>query len=82
MPDEQEKLPDQEEQHRNSGGIMDYGRVISYNLNEGERPGGIKVRYKITIVSGPRAQTVDARQAQVIKEVLQWSRKHRQRPEP
>jgi hypothetical protein len=57
---------------------MDVGRVISYNLREEERPGGMKARYKIQIVSGPRAKEIDARQAQVIREVLEWSRQHRQ----
>ncbi|WP_300604692.1 recombinase family protein [Trebonia sp.] len=31
-------------------------------------------------MTGPRAKEVDARQAQVIREVLQWSRQHRQHP--
>jgi hypothetical protein len=57
---------------------MDVRRVISYNLREEERPGGMKVRYKIKIVTGPRAGEIDARQAQVIREVLEWSRQHRQ----
>jgi hypothetical protein len=66
----------------NPDGIIDAERVISYNLSEGERPGGMKVRYKIRIVSGPRAREKDARQAQVIREVLEWSRQHRQEPAP
>ena len=69
---------DQGKQAGNPDGIIDSGRVISYNLIEGERPGGMKVRYKIQIVSGPRAKEIDARQAQVIREVLEWSLKHRQ----
>jgi hypothetical protein len=72
VPSEQGKQAD------SPRGIIDSSRVISYNLSEGERPGGIKVRYKIRIVTGQRAKTVDARQAQVIREVLEWSRKHRQ----
>jgi hypothetical protein len=68
---------DQGKQAGNPDGIIDSGRVISYNLSEGERPGGMKVRYKITIVTGPRAKEIDARQAQVIREVLEWSLKHR-----
>lgn len=59
---------------------MDGNRVISYNLKEEERPGGMKVRYKIRIVTGPRAREIDARQAQVIREVLEWSRQHRPQP--
>jgi hypothetical protein len=69
--------PEQGKQAGNPDGIIDSGRVISYNLSEGERPGGMKVRYKIQIVSGPRAKAIDARQAQVIREVLEWSRQHR-----
>jgi hypothetical protein len=49
-------------------------RVISYNVNEGERPGGIKVRFKIRVATGKRAREIDARQAKVIMEVLQWQR--------
>ena len=73
---------EQAEQAEYPVSAIDSGRVISYNLSEGERPGGMKVRYKITIVSGPRAKEIDARQAQVIREVLEWSRQHRQQQEP
>lgn len=69
---------DQEEHHSNSLPEMGGPRIISYNLSEGERPGGIKVRYKVRVVSGPRAKALDAVQAQVIREVLQWSLRHRQ----
>ena len=47
----------------NRGGTLIMARVISYNLSEGERPGGIKVRYKIRIATGKRAKEIDARQA-------------------
>ena len=54
--------------------------MISYNVPEGERPGGIKVRFKIRIATGKRAKEIDARQAKVIMEVLQWQRQHKPRP--
>ena len=60
---------------------IDAGRIISYNVGERERPGGIKVRYKIRVVTGPRAKALEAAQAQVLREVLEWSRAHRQRTE-
>ena len=60
--------------------IVSNGRVISYNVPEGERPGGIRVRFKIRIATGKRAQLIDARQAEVIMEVLQWQRQHKPRP--
>ncbi len=38
------------------------------------------VRFKIRIGTGKRAQLIDARQAEVIMEVLQWQRQHNTRP--
>ena len=77
---------DQEKRGRNAdnsgyypAGITPNGRVISYNVAEGDRPDGIKVRYKIRIATGKRAQVIDARQATIIMEVLQWQRQHRTR---
>ena len=52
-------------------------RIISYNLNEEERPGGMKVRFKIRIETGRKAAALDAPQAEAIKELLQWARQHR-----
>ena len=69
----------QEKHGSNSPGIARNARVISYNLSEAERPDGIKVRYKIRIATGKRAREIDARQAAVIMEVLQWLSQH---PEP
>jgi hypothetical protein len=61
----------------NSPGIANNARVISYNLSEEERPDGIKVRYKLRIATGKRGRELDAKQAAVIMEVLQWySRQH------
>jgi hypothetical protein len=68
----------EENQDSNSPWIGSKARVISYNVNEGERPGGIKVRFKIRVATGRRADAIDARQAQVIREVLEWARQHRQ----
>jgi hypothetical protein len=73
MPEKQESP---EKQDSNSPGIVNNARVISYNLSEGERPGGIKVRYKIRVATGKRAKDIDARQAKVIMEVLQWLSQH------
>ena len=56
--------------------MADNGRLISYNVTEGDRPGGIKVRFKIRVVTGKRAKEIDARQARAILEVLQWQRQH------
>jgi hypothetical protein len=52
--------------------------IIAYNLSEGERPGGLKVRYKVHIETGQKARELDAAQAEVIWRLLQWAHQHRQ----
>ena len=43
----------------------------------------MKIRYKIRMaIRETRRSEIDALQAQVIMEVLQWSRQHRQQHEP
>ena len=63
----------------NSQGTAANGGLIRYNVPEGERPGGIKVRFKIRVATGKRAAEIDVRQAKVIMEVLQWQRQHKTR---
>jgi len=55
-------------------------RIISYNLSEDERPGGMKVRFKVRIETGRKAAALNAQQAEAIKELLEWARQHRTRP--
>jgi hypothetical protein len=61
-------------------GIPVNGRIISYNLREEERPGGMKVRFKIRVETGKKAAALNAQQAEAIKELLEWARQHRTRP--
>jgi hypothetical protein len=51
--------------------------IIAHNLRKEERPGGMKVRYKIKIATGRKARELDERQAEVIRELLRWARQHR-----
>ena len=37
----------------------------------------MKVRYKVKIETGRKARELDARQAEVITELLQWARQYR-----
>ena len=53
------------------------GTIFSYNLDEKNTPGGMKVRWKFRVVTGPEAARVDARQADAIKEALLWVHRHR-----
>jgi hypothetical protein len=52
--------------------------IIAYNLSEEERPSGVLVRWKWRIETGRKAEALDARQAEVIRRILQWQydRKH------
>jgi hypothetical protein len=68
---------DPEKHAGNSPGIMEGSRIVSYNLNEDERPDGLKVRYKVRIETGKKAAALDAAQAQAMKELLQWARNYR-----
>jgi hypothetical protein len=73
----QERDNDPEIQDSNSSGIVDGARIISYNVNEEERPGGMKVRFKIRVEKGRKAAALNAQQAEAIRELLQWARQHK-----
>jgi hypothetical protein len=74
-----EKQNSQEEHQGNSPGIGAYSPVISYNVNEDERPDGLRIRWKIRVESGRKAAARDALLADAVKELLEWSREHRAR---
>ena len=52
------------------------GTIFAYNLDERQTPGGMKVRWKVRVATGPEATRVDARQAEAIKEALIWAHRH------
>ena len=66
-----------EEQAGHSPQAIKGPSIISYNLRREERPGGMKVRYKIKIETGRKARELDERQAEVIRDLLAWARQHR-----
>ena len=47
--------------------------IYSYNLDDSKTPGGIRVRWKARVVTGPEAARYDARQAEAIRELLTWA---------
>jgi len=75
-----EKEKGSEIQDSNSPGMVKGPRIISYNLNEDERPGGMKVRFKVRIETGKKAAALNAQQAEAIKELLEWARQHKTQP--
>ena len=58
------------------------GTIFSYNLDEGKTPGGLKVRWKIRVATGAEGARWDARQAEAIKELLQWAQRHQRSTTP
>ncbi|HEV3379985.1 MAG TPA: hypothetical protein VG142_03215 [Trebonia sp.] len=79
MTGEESRTPPEQRKHRKKWPPYDSGaRIISYNLNEEERPGGVKIRFKIRIIAGKAAAAADRQQADAIKEYLKWVRQHRQ----
>ena len=77
--DDKENDHEQGKHAVNPGSVMDGARIISYNFNEDERPGGMKVRAKIRIVSGKQAEAVIAAQAEAIRELLICVRQQRRK---
>ena len=67
-----------EEQHGNSLEAIPDGTIYAYNLDYKKTPGGLKVRWKIRVVTGPDAARLEARQAEAIRELLQWARQQPQ----
>ncbi len=76
MDDHETNSADEENVNRGSLNSS-FEQVISYNIDEDERPDGLKVRFKVTIVTGKHAAALDARQAEAIRELLLWTRQHR-----
>ncbi len=64
----------------NSPVTIPSGTIYSYNLDDSQTPGGIKVRWKVRVVTGPEAGRYDARQAEAIKELLTWAASRTPRP--
>jgi hypothetical protein len=65
----------------NGGSSIPESGIIAYNISEGERPSGVKIRWKWRIETGRKAEALEARQAEVIRRILQWQydRKHKPR---
>ena len=77
MNAEQRKAPEPRKEHvGNSPGTIPESAIYAYNLDEMKTPGGLKVRWKVRVVTGPAAARYDARQNQAIRELLSWASRH------
>jgi hypothetical protein len=80
MEPEQGKPPEPAEEHAgNSPETILESVIYAYNLDDTKTPGGLKVRWKVRVVTGPAAVRYDARQNQAIRELLSWALQHQQR---
>jgi hypothetical protein len=77
VPDDSSDKPD--EMDHKLPLVIPNGTIYSYNLDDGKTPGGLKVRWKIRVATGPEAARWDARQADAIKELLTWASQQQHR---
>jgi hypothetical protein len=69
--------PDARKEHaRNLPVDIPRGTIYSYYRDGMENVGGLKVKWTVRVVDGPEAAQVDARQAEAIREALEWIRRH------
>lgn len=71
---------DQEEQSGKLPADITRGAIYSYYRDGMESAGGLKVKWSVRVVDGPDASAVDARQAEAIREILQWAQRHHRIP--
>jgi hypothetical protein len=62
-----------EEHVGNSPADIPDSAIYTYNMDDSKTPGGLKVRWKVRVITGPAAVQYDARQNAAIRELLQWA---------
>jgi hypothetical protein len=68
---------DKSEEHiSNSSVSIPDSTIYTYNMDDSKTPGGLKVRWKVRVITGPAAAGYDARQNAAIRELLQWACQH------
>jgi hypothetical protein len=83
MPDRHVESPKTtEERPGNSPEAIPGDIIYAYNMDETKTPGGLKVRWKVRVITGPAAARWDARQNQAIMELLQWASRHHNHHHP
>jgi hypothetical protein len=68
-----------EEHPGNSPASIPENTIYTYNMDDSKTPGGLKVRWKVRVITGPAAAGYDARQNAAIRELLQWACQQQQR---
>jgi hypothetical protein len=81
MPDGQRESPETSgEQASNSPETIPGESIYAYNMDETKTSGGLKVRWKVRVITGPAAARWDTRQNAAIMELLQWASRHHPHP--
>ena len=62
-----------EEHTSNSPADIPESTICTYNMDDSKTPGGLKVRWKVRVITGPAAAAYDARQNAAIRELLSWA---------
>jgi hypothetical protein len=62
-----------EEHASNSPESIPGSAIYTYNMDDSKTPGGLKVRWKVRVITGPAAAGYDARQNAAIRELLSWA---------
>jgi hypothetical protein len=76
----QEDWPEIEEEHADNSFMAIPGNAyLSYYRDDMESTGGLKVKWKIRVATGPEAARLDARQAAAIRELLLWATQQQHR---
>jgi hypothetical protein len=79
MDPERGKPQEQGKEHpSNSWDSIPESTSYASNLDDTKTPGGLKVRWKVRVVTGPAAR-YDGRQNQAIRELLQRASRHQRR---
>jgi hypothetical protein len=69
-----ENRPGKHEEHvSNSAVSIPDSTIYAYNMDDSKTPGGLKVRWKVRVITGPAAAAYDARQNAAIRELLSWA---------
>jgi hypothetical protein len=69
----------QEEHVSNSRVAIPDNAYLSYYRDDVEDTGGLKVKWKIRVATGPEATRLDARQTHAIRELLIWATQQQHR---
>ena len=77
MTEQAGELCKQQEEHESNSAIpVKEQSIFSYYRDDNEETSGMQVKWTIRVATGAEARRLDARQAEAIRELLTWARRH------